>query len=243
MAERKWIDVGAAAELGEAPIRRLEIAGLALALSYDDGTFAALSAVCAHKGGPLDQGTLVDGCIVCPWHNWKYDRVTGQAVGRPAGVDAYAVEVRDGRVLIDVASGRGAAAEAVVKHPLERPIVREPGPLRVVGISTTVMNRETPRYSTSERLLGVALDHASAALGAETRLLKLNDLRFRNCEGYYSKSAHVVHLAVHHHAGRRRRRDAAGLRRAGLLGRCGARGHARSAGATPAACSSRWPSG
>jgi multimeric flavodoxin WrbA len=63
------------------------------------------------------------------------------------------------------------------------------GPLRVAGISTTVMNRDTPRYSTSERLLGVALDHASFALGAETRLLKLNDLTFRNCEGYYSKSA------------------------------------------------------
>ena len=26
-------------------------------------------------------------------------------------------------------------------------------------------------------------------LGAETRLIRLNDLKFRNCEGYYSKSA------------------------------------------------------
>ena len=190
MAERKWIDVGATAALSNSPVRRLEIDGLVLALSYHDGTFAALAASCAHKGGPLDQGTLVDGCIVCPWHNWKYDRVTGQAVGRAAGVDAYDVEIRDGRVLVDVASGRGAGVGAPASHPLERPIVREPGPLRVAGISTTVMNRETPRYSTSERLLGVALEHAASALGAETRLLKLNDLRFRNCEGYYSKSAH-----------------------------------------------------
>ena len=30
---------------------------------------------------------------------------------------------------------------------------------------------------------------AARDLSAETRLIKLNDLKFRNCEGYYSKSA------------------------------------------------------
>jgi hypothetical protein len=30
---------------------------------------------------------------------------------------------------------------------------------------------------------------AALDLGAETRMIKLNDLRFRNCEGYYSKAA------------------------------------------------------
>ena len=36
------------------------------------------------------------------------------------------------------------------------------------------------------------LDHALKAasdLGAETRLIRLNDLKFRACEGYYSKAA------------------------------------------------------
>ena len=66
--------------------------------------------------------------------------------------------------------------------------MRDPGPLRVAGISTTVMNVEFPRYSTSEGLLRVSLDHAGS-LGFETRLIRLNNLRFRACEGYYSKSA------------------------------------------------------
>jgi nitrite reductase/ring-hydroxylating ferredoxin subunit/multimeric flavodoxin WrbA len=189
MANHKWVDVGAASDLRDTPVARVEAEGLALVLSFADGTFAAIAATCVHKGGPLDEGALEGGCIVCPWHQWKYDRVTGRLPGKPAGVTAYDVEVRDGRVLIDIASGRDEAVVQVAKHPLEREIVREAGPIRVVGISTTVMNRETPRYSTSERLLGVALDHASSALGAQTRLLKLNDLQFRNCEGYYSKSA------------------------------------------------------
>jgi nitrite reductase/ring-hydroxylating ferredoxin subunit/multimeric flavodoxin WrbA len=182
------VDVGAASDLETRPLTRVDADGVALALSFAGGTFAAIAATCAHKGGPLDQGTLEGDCVVCPWHQWKYDRVTGRVPGRPAGVLAYDVEVRDGRVRVDLSSGRGQAV-AAAKHPLERDIVRAPGPIRVVGISTTVMNRESPRYSTSERLLGVALDHASSGLGAQTRLLKLNDLRFRNCEGYYSKSA------------------------------------------------------
>jgi nitrite reductase/ring-hydroxylating ferredoxin subunit/multimeric flavodoxin WrbA len=189
MANQKWVDVGAASDLRNKPVARVEAGSLALALTCVDGTFAAIAATCVHKGGPLDQGTLDNACLVCPWHQWKYDRITGRIPGRPGGVAAYDVEVRDGRVCVDVASGRGGAVVETAKHPLERPIVREAGPIRVAGISTTVMNRETPRYSTSERLLGVALDHASTALGAETRLLKLNDLKFRNCEGYYSKSA------------------------------------------------------
>jgi multimeric flavodoxin WrbA len=58
----------------------------------------------------------------------------------------------------------------------------------VAGISTTVMDRQAPRFSGTDHLLSAALDHA-ATLGAQTRLLRLNDLSFRACEGYYSKAA------------------------------------------------------
>jgi multimeric flavodoxin WrbA len=74
-------------------------------------------------------------------------------------------------------------------HPLAREIVRQAGPVRVVGISTTAMNFEHPRYSTSEVLLQEALDHAKSELQCESQLIRLNDLKFRHCEGYYSKSA------------------------------------------------------
>jgi CDGSH-type Zn-finger protein len=73
-------------------------------------------------------------------------------------------------------------------HPLTRKIERAPGPVRVVGISTTAMNKENPRVSTSDAVLEDALKSAQK-LGAETKLIKLNDLKFRACEGYYSRSA------------------------------------------------------
>jgi len=61
--------------------------------------------------------------------------------------------------------------------------------MRVAGISTTAMDGKYPRFSTSEHLLETALEHAQAQLGAETKLIKLNALKFRHCEGYYSKAA------------------------------------------------------
>jgi multimeric flavodoxin WrbA len=53
------------------------------------------------------------------------------------------------------------------------------------------MDAQHPRYSTSDKLLEIALNHAKDELGAQTLMIKLNDLKFRSCEGYYSKSAHA----------------------------------------------------
>jgi multimeric flavodoxin WrbA len=50
------------------------------------------------------------------------------------------------------------------------------------------MDAANPRFSGSDHLLGHALE-AAKGFGAETRRIKLNDLKFRACEGYYSKAA------------------------------------------------------
>jgi len=75
-------------------------------------------------------------------------------------------------------------------HPLARTVERLPGPIRVVGISTTNIDVANPRYSTSDALLEIALQHATQ-LGTEVRTISLAELSFRACEGYYSKRAHA----------------------------------------------------
>ena len=46
----------------------------------------ALHATCAHAGGPLDKGTVVDGCVQCPWHGARY-RLDGRPRrARPIGL-------------------------------------------------------------------------------------------------------------------------------------------------------------
>jgi len=186
-----WLDVGAADELARKPLQVVSLGKRSIALSCEGGRFGAISNVCNHVGGPLGQGTLDGEYVVCPWHYWKFHRLTGE--GEPGyeadRVPRHDVKVENGRVLV--------SAEAVTKRgklphpPLE--VAREPephdGPPRVLGISTTAMDTAHPRPSTSEMLLESALVHARDALKLETRLLKLSELGFRACEGFYSKSA------------------------------------------------------
>lgn len=105
--EQNWIDVGAAGELATAPLRRVTAAGRALAISFRDGRFGAVANACNHVGGPLGEGRLDEDYIVCPWHNWKFHRCTGE--GEPGfeedRVPSYPVKVEGGRVLVDIAGG------------------------------------------------------------------------------------------------------------------------------------------
>ena len=51
------------------------------------------------------------------------------------------------------------------------------------------MTADQPRFSASDALLEEALAHAREHLQLDTQLIKLRDLSFRPCEGFYSKSA------------------------------------------------------
>jgi nitrite reductase/ring-hydroxylating ferredoxin subunit/multimeric flavodoxin WrbA len=188
----EWIDVGATDDLKATPLCEAQVGEQRVAISCKDGKFGVISNVCNHVGGPLGKGRLDGEYVVCPWHQYKFHRCTGQ--GQPgyeaARVPMYAVREVNGRLLV---SAKPASKRVVLSHdphPLTRSTAqRTPGRLRVGGISTTAMNLKNPRYSTSEHLLGVALEHARTALGAESRMIRLNDLKFRHCEGYYSKAA------------------------------------------------------
>jgi nitrite reductase/ring-hydroxylating ferredoxin subunit/multimeric flavodoxin WrbA len=188
--EPDWIDLGAADEIKRKELQPITAKTTRIAISFRDGQFGAVSNSCNHVGGPLGEGDIdAAGYIRCPWHGWKFHCRTG--LGEPGFEDdkvpAFPVKVEDGRVLVDVANPTKRNKKPHAPHPLAREPKREPGPLRLAGISTTAMDAGHPRFSGSDHLL----DHALAAArekGAETRLIKLNDLKFRACEGYFSKS-------------------------------------------------------
>lgn len=191
MPEADWIEVGGLDELKRQPLQEVICGRTKLALSYKDGEFGVISGTCNHAGGPLGQGTLDGDYVVCPWHYWKFHCKTGH--GEPGyeqdQVPAYATKTENGRLYVDLASATKRKRQPHKPHPLARPIVRAEGPIRVVGISTTAMTQNHPRYSTSDALLDVALDHARTTLRLETQCIKLRDLSFRPCEGFYSKAA------------------------------------------------------
>ncbi len=187
-----WRRLGRAEELARRPLQQVVVGTLPIALSFRDGEFGAISGVCNHVGGPLGEGHVTpEGYVVCPWHSWHFHRRTGEArPGIPAAVPRHELKVENGDLWIDIVPATKRVQPAHAAHPLTREPTREPGPLRVAGISTTAMNRAFPRYSTSEDLLEVALGHVAES-GAQSRLIRLGGLDFRHCEGYYSKSAHA----------------------------------------------------
>ena len=68
-----------------------------------DGEFSAMDNVCIHRGGPLGQGMVVDGKIICPWHGWQYNPRTGEAAHNAnAKVAVYPLKIENGNVLIEI---------------------------------------------------------------------------------------------------------------------------------------------
>lgn len=98
-AGTKWIrlDTGAVTDLAALPDAtptkmRAGINDLVVVRIGD--TMHALHAVCAHAGGPLDQGTIVDGCVECPWHASRFRLSNGLARQGPTVYDQPSYELR-----------------------------------------------------------------------------------------------------------------------------------------------------
>jgi len=191
MADAKWHKLGSVKEFEKSSVTEVVVDNQKLAITWQNGQFGAISGVCNHAGGPLGQGGLDGEYVVCPWHHWKFHCRTG--LGEPGyeddAVPSHAVRIEQDELFVNIRPATPRSKKPHPPHPLTRPVQRAEGPIRVAGISTTHMDREHPRYSGSEALLTVALEHAASALGCETQMLRLDDLRIRNCEGYYSKSA------------------------------------------------------
>src|ERR1700747_3464782 len=68
-----------------------------------NGEFSAMDNVCLHRGGPLGQGVVEKGKVVCPWHGWQWGPKNGQAGQNPAAkLNVYPNEIENGEVLVDI---------------------------------------------------------------------------------------------------------------------------------------------
>jgi nitrite reductase/ring-hydroxylating ferredoxin subunit len=161
MTDTDWQDVGAAADFAARPLTEITVGRTKLALSHRKGVFGVISGVCNHVGGPLGQGRLDGNYVVCPWHNWKFHRVTG--IGEPGSEDdtvpSYRVKVK-AVVCLRLTPATSRKRKPHAPHPLPAAHPAQTGTgarRRHLGDGADPAN---PRYSTSEALLEVALAHA-----------------------------------------------------------------------------------
>jgi pyruvate oxidase len=102
--EETWFRVGDSDMIDVGSVTVVQAGHHTIALSRTDGGWGAIANRCPHQGGPLGEGFIEDCWLICPWHGWEYDPVSGETPGPfDDKVDSYRVEERaDGvYVLVD----------------------------------------------------------------------------------------------------------------------------------------------
>jgi nitrite reductase/ring-hydroxylating ferredoxin subunit/uncharacterized membrane protein len=91
-------------EVAEGSMMRARKDDVDVLLARQRGRVCALAHPCAHLGGPLSEGTLKDGSVVCPWHGSEFALEDGRVLNGPAthAQPAFEVRERDGGIEVKV---------------------------------------------------------------------------------------------------------------------------------------------
>ncbi len=100
--ESNWADAGEAASIPDDRARIVRLpSGDSVAVFRQGDRLTAMSNVCAHQGGPIGEGKIVDGCATCPWHGYQYRPEDGcSPPPYTEKLPTYSVRVRGSRVEI-----------------------------------------------------------------------------------------------------------------------------------------------
>lgn len=81
-----WVFVAYRHELKKNKPIRKTIMGMNVVVAEDStGKISVLDGYCPHMGAPLDEGRIVDDCIVCPFHSYRFN-VDGERVNNKGEV-------------------------------------------------------------------------------------------------------------------------------------------------------------
>jgi nitrite reductase/ring-hydroxylating ferredoxin subunit/uncharacterized membrane protein len=82
----EWADAIEESALPEGKLHAVDVQDARVLLFKDGGRIDALANTCTHMGGPLNEGELDGGCVVCPWHASTFRLADGEVVRSPATV-------------------------------------------------------------------------------------------------------------------------------------------------------------
>lgn len=90
------------AELPEGCPTPVDVEGVGIVLVRLDGRIHAVGRACPHLGGPIAEGWLLEGALVCPWHGSRFDLRTGAPRRGPATTPLPCFETRIREGLVEV---------------------------------------------------------------------------------------------------------------------------------------------
>lgn len=79
-----WVDAVGVDEVPAIGLHRAEVGGVPVLFARHDGHIVAYGDRCTHRGAPLDEGSVQDGCVRCPWHGSVFALADGSVVSGPA---------------------------------------------------------------------------------------------------------------------------------------------------------------
>ncbi len=87
-------------DLEEGKLTRVDVSGIPAVLLKDGKSMYAIAATCSHQAGPLDEGTVKDGIVTCPWHGSGFCMADGSVMNGPAvyAQPIFALRVRNGKI-------------------------------------------------------------------------------------------------------------------------------------------------
>jgi nitrite reductase/ring-hydroxylating ferredoxin subunit len=96
----QWTPVLADTELADGELCRADAGGVPVLLRRTDGTVYAPASTCTHMGGPLQEDTISDGCVTCPWPGSTFRFADGSIVRSPASTPepCYQMRIQNGRI-------------------------------------------------------------------------------------------------------------------------------------------------
>ena len=97
-----FVKVGRADDLPLLEGRTVRLGARRVAIFRTTDGFHALAAACPHRAGPLADGIVVDSCVTCPLHGWRFDLRTGAGMGDHPGVESFDVVERDAELWLRV---------------------------------------------------------------------------------------------------------------------------------------------
>jgi vanillate O-demethylase monooxygenase subunit len=81
---RRWHPVAWASAVDALRPHAVRVLDQDIVLYRTGSGISAAADLCAHRGAPLSLGTLAEGCLVCPYHGYRYD-----AAGRCTSIPAH----------------------------------------------------------------------------------------------------------------------------------------------------------
>jgi nitrite reductase/ring-hydroxylating ferredoxin subunit len=101
---KEFTPVVAMNALPENKPQRFDVKGQPVLLVRRGEKIYAIGAVCSHYGAPLEEGTLRDTIIECPWHLSRFSLQDGSIQAGPATSPQplYEAQIKDGKIWIKV---------------------------------------------------------------------------------------------------------------------------------------------